>query len=150
MLACLGHWRDRPHLGWRSLAGAGAAGGANFWSLRMCDAKSQIDTMVSGLDRALRLPHETVYTACVHKGGVKPMQTINVRETRERLSSLLDAVAAGEEILIMRNGKPAARLIAPGTTPVAFEDRATLRAELPPMMGSAADVVRQLRDDERF
>ncbi|HAP53779.1 MAG TPA: type II toxin-antitoxin system prevent-host-death family antitoxin, partial [Marinobacter adhaerens] len=27
------------------------------------------------------------------------MQTINVRETREKLSNLLDAVAAGEEIV---------------------------------------------------
>jgi len=48
------------------------------------------------------------------------MQTINVRETREKLSSLLDAVLAGEEIVILRNGKPAARLTAPRARPSSF------------------------------
>jgi len=40
------------------------------------------------------------------------MQKINVGETREKLSNLLDAVAAGEEIVILRHGRPAARLTA--------------------------------------
>jgi len=48
------------------------------------------------------------------------MQTINVRETREKLSSLLDAVLAGEEIVILRNGKPAARLTAPPRASIQF------------------------------
>jgi len=39
-----------------------------------------------------------------HQCGVM-MQIINVRETRERLSRLLDAVAAGEEVVILRRGK---------------------------------------------
>lgn len=79
------------------------------------------------------------------------MQTVNVRETRQRLSHLLDAVAAGEEIMIMRNGKPAAVLVAPTSAEsVAFEDHSAFRAELPPITGTAAESVRQLRDEERF
>ncbi|PPI82366.1 hypothetical protein KEHDKFFH_19960 [Marinobacter maroccanus] len=36
------------------------------------------------------------------------MQTINVHEAQERLGSLLDAVASGEEVMILRHGKPGA------------------------------------------
>ena len=39
------------------------------------------------------------------------MQKVNVREARQQISRLLDAVALGEEIVIMRHGKPAARLL---------------------------------------
>ena len=42
---------------------------------------------------------------------------ISAAEARQRLSELLDAVATGEEIRILRHGKPIARLVpveAPG------------------------------------
>jgi len=78
------------------------------------------------------------------------MQTINVRETRERLSSLLDAVLDGDEIIIVRNGKPAARLTAPLPETVRFPDRSALRAALPPCGEPASDTVRNLRDEERY
>ncbi|AHK79450.1 prevent-host-death protein [Ectothiorhodospira haloalkaliphila] len=78
------------------------------------------------------------------------MQTMNVRETRERLSQLLDAVAQGEEIVILRHGKPAARLTAPQSRQVRFLDRSTLRAALPPSKESAAAVVRHLRNESRY
>lgn len=78
------------------------------------------------------------------------MQTINVRDTRDRLASLLDAVAAGEEIIILRRGRPAAKLVAATPAEVRFPDRRTLRAELPPMQDTAAESVRALRDEERY
>lgn len=78
------------------------------------------------------------------------MQTINVRETREQLSALLDAVAAGEEIVILRHGKPAARLSAATPETIQFPDRSALRANLPPAGTSAAQTVRSLRDEERY
>ena len=78
------------------------------------------------------------------------MQTINVRETREKLSSLLDAVASGEEIVILRHGKPAARLCAAATGNIRFPDRSDLRSSLPPMKETSADAVRSLRDEDRF
>ncbi len=78
------------------------------------------------------------------------MQAINVRETRERLSHLLDAVAAGEEIMILRHGKPVARLTAPRAEQVRFLDRSALRHALPPAEESAVEVVRNLRDGERY
>lgn len=41
------------------------------------------------------------------------MLNVNVRQARENLSSLLDRVAAGEEVIILRRGKEAARLVPP-------------------------------------
>ena len=78
------------------------------------------------------------------------MQTINVRETREKLSNLLDAVAAGEEITILRHGKPAARLTAAHPETIQFPDRSGLRSSLPPCQESAVQTVRKLRDEERY
>ncbi len=78
------------------------------------------------------------------------MQTINVRETRERFSYLLDAVAGGEEITILRHGKPVARLTPPRTEHVGFLDRRAVRRALPLGTENAADAVRSLRNDERY
>lgn len=78
------------------------------------------------------------------------MEKVSVREARERLAHLLDTVASGEEVIIVRRGKPAARL-----TTVrkprwqGFPDRSALRASLPKSTSSAAQTVRKLRDNER-
>ena len=78
------------------------------------------------------------------------MQTFNVRETRERLSNLLDAVSAGEEVVILRHGKPVARLSPPQVDMNRFLDRSALRDSLPPITESSALAVRKLRDEERY
>jgi prevent-host-death family protein len=39
------------------------------------------------------------------------MKTVSVRDARSHLKALLDRVAAGEEIVIVRRGKAAARLV---------------------------------------
>ena len=38
------------------------------------------------------------------------METLNVSEARSQLSRLIDRAAAGEDVLIARNGRPVARL----------------------------------------
>ncbi|NGP52004.1 type II toxin-antitoxin system prevent-host-death family antitoxin [Thioalkalivibrio sp. XN8] len=78
------------------------------------------------------------------------MTMVNVRETRERLSRLLDAVAAGEEVVIMRHGRPVARLVPAGRGEIAFQSREALRAALPPMQRPAAAEARAGRDEERY
>lgn len=40
------------------------------------------------------------------------MPIVNIYEAKTRLSSLVDAAAAGEDVIIGRNGKPVARLTA--------------------------------------
>jgi prevent-host-death family protein len=39
------------------------------------------------------------------------MTTINVQQAKEQLSDLLDRVAEGEEIVIVRSGRPVAKLV---------------------------------------
>lgn len=79
------------------------------------------------------------------------MEKVSVCEARERLSYLLDYVASGREVVIVRRGRAVARLTAvrksgwPG-----FPDRSALRASLSKSARGAADSVRKLRDSERF
>ncbi|WP_157263653.1 type II toxin-antitoxin system Phd/YefM family antitoxin [Azohydromonas aeria] len=39
------------------------------------------------------------------------MRTVNVHEAKTQLSRLLEAVEAGEEVVIARSGRPVARLV---------------------------------------
>ena len=76
------------------------------------------------------------------------MQCVSVREAREKISRLLDAVAGGEEVVILRRGKPVAKLVRV-VVHSPFPDRTAFRAGLPPAKVSTAEVVRALRDEER-
>lgn len=46
------------------------------------------------------------------------MQTVNIHAAKTHLSRLVDAAAAGEEILIARAGRPVARLVPLQEAPV--------------------------------
>lgn len=78
------------------------------------------------------------------------MSKHTVRETREKLSHLLDEAAAGEDVVITRRGLPVARLSALQPEPPRFPERQALRQSLPAARETAADLVRDLRDTERF
>jgi prevent-host-death family protein len=39
-----------------------------------------------------------------------PMQLVNIEEARHRLSQLVEKAAAGNDVIIGRNGKPVARI----------------------------------------
>jgi prevent-host-death family protein len=54
------------------------------------------------------------------------MQTVNVHEAKTQLSRLLEAVEAGEEVVIARAGRPVARLV--GMAPAAPRRRLGLLA----------------------
>ena len=78
------------------------------------------------------------------------MRVVNEEEIRRHINGLLDAVIAGEEILIVRRDKPVARLVQIGeeeTKPLLFPDRSDLRRKLPPMSENSASLVREIRDD---
>ena len=80
------------------------------------------------------------------------MPTVNIRELRAQIGRLLDAVEAGEEVVIERRGKPIARLVrvTPRQATVCFPDRRAFRQRLPASRTSSAELIRTLRDDERF
>lgn len=78
------------------------------------------------------------------------MQTVNVREARQRIGKLLDQVVAGEEVVIMRRGRPVARLtrIEGDEAPLMrFPDRADLRAKLPAGKKTSTKIIREIRDE---
>lgn len=78
------------------------------------------------------------------------MRRVNVSQTRENLAELLAAVEGGEEIVIVRRDRPVAKLVAVDKPMTAFLDRSELRGEVPPMQLPAAQIVRGLRNDERY
>ena len=77
------------------------------------------------------------------------MLEINVREARSNLSSLLDKVEAGEEIIIKRRGKSVAKIIShhdDSKLPTLKNFRSSIKIQGKPMSESVIDS----RKEERF
>ncbi|WP_445473478.1 type II toxin-antitoxin system Phd/YefM family antitoxin [Marinobacter sp. V034] len=72
----------------------------------------------------------------------------SVLEAQEKLAKLVDAVASGKEIVILRHGKPAARMIPAVQESVIFPDRSELRRSLRPAGESASKAIGALRDND--
>jgi len=47
----------------------------------------------------------------IQRSRFEPVKSVNIHEAKTHLSRLLDRVAAGEEIVIARAGRPIARLV---------------------------------------
>ena len=80
------------------------------------------------------------------------MEAISLADAKAHLSELVDRVEAGDSIDITRRGKPVARLTAVAK-PRKRVDETLLRAltaTMPPEAGSAADLVRSMRDGDRY
>lgn len=80
------------------------------------------------------------------------MNAINLADAKTHLSELIDRVEAGDSIEITRRGKPVARLIAVAR-PRKRIDAALLQsltATKPRSSQSAADLVRSMRDGDRY
>jgi prevent-host-death family protein len=80
------------------------------------------------------------------------MDTINLADAKAHLSELVDRVEAGDSIDITRRGKPVARLtaVAPPRQRVDAILLRALTATMPPQAESAADLVRSMRDGDRY
>jgi prevent-host-death family protein len=80
------------------------------------------------------------------------MDTINLADAKAHLSKLVDRVEAGDSIEITRRGKPVARLTTLAT-PRKRIDITVLQALTvitPPQAQNAADLVRSMRDGDRY
>lgn len=80
------------------------------------------------------------------------MDKINLADAKARLSELVDRVEAGDSIDITRRGKPVARLTAVAR-PRQRIDATMLRsltATMPPTVQDAAQLVRSMRDGDRY
>lgn len=80
------------------------------------------------------------------------MDSISLAEAKARLSELVDRVAAGDTIDITRRGKPVARLTgaAEPRKPIDVALLRSLTAAMPRRAESAAELVRSMRDDDRY
>jgi prevent-host-death family protein len=77
------------------------------------------------------------------------MYKISVKEARSNLSALLDRVAAGEEVILLRRGKEVARLVPPqnqGLLPSLKDFRDSLQITGAPL----SDEVINAREEERY
>ena len=80
------------------------------------------------------------------------MDAINLSDAKAHLSELVDRVEAGDTIDITRRGKPVARLSAVAQARKRI-DRAMLQAltgAMAPQAQGAADLVRSMRDGDRY
>jgi prevent-host-death family protein len=72
---------------------------------------------------------------------------VTVAEAKTQLSSLLDAVEAGEAVVITRRGKPIAELVPRCSVRDLLPQLAALREALPEQPTTSVDTVRALRDE---
>ncbi|MCJ2124879.1 type II toxin-antitoxin system Phd/YefM family antitoxin [Methylobacterium sp. J-077] len=80
------------------------------------------------------------------------MDAVTLADAKTHLSALVDRVEAGDSIDITRRGKPVARLTAvtKPRRPIDLARLQALTATLPPQSDNAADLVRSMRDGDRY
>lgn len=80
------------------------------------------------------------------------MRRVGLAEAKAQLSALLDAVEAGEEVVITRRGKPVARVVQEKPAALAAlswaERLRELHRDQTPLQQSAVALLRELRDQE--
>ena len=76
------------------------------------------------------------------------MLTVTLVEAKTRLSELLDKVASGEEVVITRHGRPAARIAAVSPPKQPFPDLSAFRAKMPRWRKPSHALIREMRDEE--
>ena len=84
--------------------------------------------------------------------GTAGMTEVSLAEAKAHLSELLDRVERGEEVVITRRGKPAARVsrMAEPLQPIDFAAIRALRDSTPLQAEGAGDFMRRIRDEERY
>mgnify|MGYP001810728962 FL=1 len=80
------------------------------------------------------------------------MNAVSLADAKAHLSELIDRVEAGDSVDITRRGKPVARLtaVAKPRKPIDAAQLQALPASMPPQTETAADMVRAMREDERY
>jgi prevent-host-death family protein len=75
---------------------------------------------------------------------------VNVKEARQKISSLLDRTEMGEEVVIIRRGKRVARLVAVGAACKRLPDLRKFRDSILIKGKSLSATVIQGREEERY
>jgi prevent-host-death family protein len=77
------------------------------------------------------------------------MREVSIREARQRLRALLDDVAAGEEILLLRRGKAVALLV-PATVAQRLPSLADFRRSIELRGTTLGEELSRAREEERY
>ncbi len=80
---------------------------------------------------------------------VMRVKRVTVAEAKTQLSSLLDAVEAGQAVVITRRGKPIAELVPRCAVRDLLPQLQALRDSLPEQQASGVEVMRLLREESR-
>ncbi len=78
------------------------------------------------------------------------MSKVSVEEAVSNLLALLEQVAAGEEVIIVEQDKPVARLVPPSTDEEVFADMRQFRESLSVKGESLSQTVIKARQEERY
>jgi prevent-host-death family protein len=80
------------------------------------------------------------------------MESFSLADAKAQLSKLIDRVESGEEIVITRHGRAVARVTAieQPKKPLDLEGLAEFRKTIPPWSKPSAQLVREMRDEERY
>jgi prevent-host-death family protein len=79
-------------------------------------------------------------------------RTVSVAEAKARLSELVTAAVAGDDVVITKRGKPVAQLVGLRTPkrPISLHWLRSRTSTMPSSTTDSADVVRRMRDVERY
>ena len=78
------------------------------------------------------------------------MRKVSVKEARENLRELIEQVAAGEEVILLRRGKEVARLVPPQRSRRKLPSLESLRASIHPKGKALSKEVISAREKERY
>jgi len=80
------------------------------------------------------------------------MESISLADAKAQLSKLIDRVESGEEIVITRHGRAVARVapVEQPKKPLDLDALAELRKRMPPWSRPSAELIREMRDEERY
>lgn len=78
------------------------------------------------------------------------MKIVTLAEAQAQLSSLIEMVEAGEEITVTRDGLPVALMVVPRPLNQQLPSLVEFRAQQPWQSKSAGDLIRRLRDTDRY
>jgi len=80
------------------------------------------------------------------------MNSVNLADAKAHLSELVAQVESGEQVCILRRGKPVARLttIESQHRPISLSALKALTDGMPKQTETAGDFIRQMRDESRY
>ena len=78
------------------------------------------------------------------------MDPVNIRYARQNFRELIDEVAEGGEVMLVRRGEAVARLVGPAVEPKRLPSLAAFRESIEVKGRALSEEIVEARDDERY